>query len=205
MAKISNSEIMDRFKRIEELSDKSQVKKIHDQIINDLSFLVYNNTKKYLRFSNYEDLNQEGFIGLIKATRNFNYKLFPNFFVFANQWIINGIRRSAKKYDIVYNPNRIKTVYINNEETFYSDEQLDQENLFYKKEKNKKIRKVVDSLESRNKIIINSLFGINSKAYTLRGAENICGLTYERIRQIKNETIEKLKLDKNLLDIEMGE
>lgn len=199
--KVSNDEIIERFMRIEKLNDKTQEKKIHDQIIHDLSFLVYSNTKRYRKFPNYEDLNQEGFIGLIKATKKFDYKRFPNFFVFANQWIVNGIKRSAKKYDIVYSPKRIKTVYINNEELFANEETNGPDECFYRKERINQVRFTISSLSPRDCTILMNVFGIGVAQNTLRETEKYCGLTYERIRQIKNLIIDKFRSNHNLIEI----
>jgi RNA polymerase sigma factor (sigma-70 family) len=202
MERVSNNEVMERFKKIDELSNEDQVRKIHNQIVEDLSFLVYSNTKKYRKFSNYEDLNQEGFVGLIKATKRFNHRLFPNFFVFANQWIINGIMRSAKKHDVVYNPKRIKTVYCDNDDMPMVDEGIGPDECFCNQEKIEGVHKAIETLTDRDKKIIKNIYGIGAAEHTLRGTEKFCNLTYERIRQIKNKAIEKLKLNKNLIEIE---
>jgi RNA polymerase sigma factor (sigma-70 family) len=196
---------MDRFKRIdEEQMSGPQVKQIHDQIIEDLSFLVYSNTSKYKKFSNYEDLNQEGFVGLIKATKRFNHKLFPNFFVFANQWIINGIRRSAKKHDVMYSPQRIKTVYCGfSEDLSAVDEKDGPDEVFEKAERADRLYKAMGLLGDRERKIVSILFGVDSKKQTLRESEKCFNLTYERIRQIKNKALEKLR-DSNIL-IEIGD
>ena len=203
MARVSNSEVMERFKRIDEISDTQQIKRIHDQIITDLSFLVYSNTSRYRKFSNYEDLNQEGFVGLIKATKRFDHRRFPNFFVFANQWILNGIMRSAKKHDVVYNPKRIKTVYCGDDQLMPPDESAECVDEQYEtKERNGIVNDAISSLPVRDRGILMNLFGINSGEHTLRETEKYCGLTYERIRQIKNRALEKLKLNKSLMEID---
>lgn len=121
MKRISNVEILERFRVIQDLKDDNcqknheEINKLQNTIVIDLGFLVYSNAKRYKNLPNYEDLVQEGFIGLTKAARRFDYTLSNNFFNYATQWILNGIKRSAKKYDVVYNPERVKTVYIDSD------------------------------------------------------------------------------------------
>ena len=62
-----------------------EVASIQNKIVEKLAFLVYSNTKLYRKFPNYEDLVQEGFIGLLKAVRKFDRNLFPNFFVYSDK------------------------------------------------------------------------------------------------------------------------
>ena len=210
MNRISNTEVLERFKEIEILKEtlgysaNDRIKQIQNQIVQEVSFLVYSLTNKYKRFSNYEDLVQEGFIGLIKAARTFDYTLYPNFFVFAHQRIINGIRRSAKKYDVVYNPGKVKTVYCDSESMYQevTDEDLNLDEVLIRKESTERVNKVVNTLPTRERKIMQSLFGINTNSHTLRQTERYCGLTYERIRQIKNRIIEKLKYNPSLIDLE---
>ena len=204
--RVSNDEVMLRFKQIEELKQNSAseetLKGLRDRIVEDLSFLVYRNTSRYKRFPNYEDLNQEGFIGLIKAVNRFEYTRFPNFFVFANQWIINSIKRSAKKHDVVYNPNRNRVVYSSDDTTLNApSDELDLECLLFDKQKYGAILDVVVTLSPRDNTIISSLFGINTKEHTLRETEKYCDLTYERIRQIKNKVITRLRSNKLLIEL----
>lgn len=206
--KVSNEEIMKRFKDIENIKNlnnddvKLKIREMQNKIIEDLNFLVYFNVKKYKKFPNYKDLKQEGFIGLIKAVRKFNYRKFPNFFIFANRRILNGIMRSAKKYDIVYNPYKIKTVYCDIHNCCQEIvEDFDLEDLMYRKEKVEKIIKVLNSLPLKEKNIVKVVFGIDSEIYTLRQAEKCCNLTYERIRQIKNIVLKKLKSNSVLVDL----
>src|SRR5271157_2371799 len=117
---MTNSDVMkifediDSIKESNQISDvqkKQQVDSLQTKIIEGLSFLVYSNAKGYRKFPNYEDLVQEGFIGLLRAVRKFNRKLFPNFFVYSERWIRHCIKRSASRFDVVYCPNKNRVVY----------------------------------------------------------------------------------------------
>ena len=202
----TNEAVMGLFVRREELKNKEQSKceiaAINDKIVVDCSFLVYSTAKSYKRFSNYEDLIQEGFVGLVRAVRKFNYRLFPNFFIYAERWIRHNIKRGASRFDIIYSPDRTRVVYGEKPETV-DDFGLvaEQENHFYDKETKSKLQLVLNSLSGREKDIVERIFGLNNHPpQTLREIGPVYNLTHERIRQIKNEAINKLK---NCEDLEI--
>jgi RNA polymerase sigma factor (sigma-70 family) len=202
--RMSNDEAMDLFKKIEALKETNnhkEVQTLQNGLVQSLSFLVHGNTRRYRRFSNYDDLAQEGFIGLLKAVRRFDYRRFPNFFIFANQWISNSVKRAAKKYDVVYNPNRTKTVYLGDTELEETDAEYDLDELLSAQERSARVGNALASLTEREKTIVSNLFGMNTYEHTLRETEAHCDVTYERIRQIKNRIINKLKTNKSLIDI----
>lgn len=208
MAKrITNAQAMDRFRFISEYAasnpnDLRKIGKMQNDLVIELDFLVKYNTKMYKSMSNYEDLNQEGLIGLIRAVRIFDHTRFPNFFVFANQWILNGIKRAAKKYDIVYSPSKKRVVYKTDEEIeklmideMDLDEALDESRMKVA------VRSAVNSLPKRDSMIVSKLFGFENEDCTLRNAEKFCDVSYERIRQIKNKALERLKSHKAIINI----
>ena len=198
---VSNSEIMKLFKDVEEIkkseadssSVNKQIKQIHDQIIDKLSFLVYYNAKQYKKFPNYEDLVQEGFVGLIRAVKKFEHWRFPNFFVFADQWIRHSIKRSASRFDVVYNPNRSRVIY---SEFKDSEVQTDTglEDDISKKDIMENVERILGNYSSREREIVQKVFGLNDcKDQTLREIGPQFNLTHERVRQIKNNVIRKLR------------
>lgn len=202
--RISNSEIMKLFQEAEEIKKSelsknvldSKVKKIHDSIIDKLSFLVYYNAKQYKKFTNYEDLVQEGFVGLIRAVKRFEYWRFPNFFVFADQWIRHSIKRSASRFDVVYNPNRSRVIY-----SEFKDSEVPtdsgMEDGINKKDVIENVERMLSNYSTREKEIVQKVFGLNDcKTQTLREIGPQFNLTHERVRQIKNNVIRKLR--KNL-------
>ena len=208
---ISNSEIMDLFKLVDEVkaSDMSQeqidseVKKIHNKIVTEMSFLVYHFAKPYTRFPNYEDLVQEGFVGLIRAVNKFEWPRFPNFFVYSERWILNGIKRAASKFDVVYNPNRERTVYAEPHELGLEEESgVTPEEEFFTQEKRDVIVKVLAELPDRDREIVQRIFGIGDfQPQTLREIGPLYNLTHERIRQIKNNVITKLRKHSELAEL----
>lgn len=207
---VSNMDIMNMFKSIDDfkvsssLSQdkiKSVVIKKQDEIINKLSFLVYNQVKQYRNFPNYDDLIQEGFVGLLKAVRRFKWDRFPNFFVFSDQWIRHYVKRAASRFDVVYNPNKDRVIYAEQGE---DEIDLDEnpEKVIWNHEREENINKILNELPERDKDIVCKLFGLNGyKSQTLRELGLSFGLSHERIRQIKNNVLRKLKKNKEIQNI----
>jgi RNA polymerase sigma factor (sigma-70 family) len=210
---LSNNDVIKLFKERDaivadsELTDMEKnaiVERINNSIIEKLSFLVYSGTKLYKKFPNYEDLVQEGFVGLVKATKRFNYKLFPNFFVFAEKSIKYSVKRAASRFDIVYNPNKVRVVYSELSEREDPGDGVDTpEELFFEKETEYKISKALEGFSDRDRDIVKRIFGLGQykKQQTLRDIGPIYDLTHERVRQIKNQVITKLRNNESLAEL----
>ena len=199
-------EDIDNIKADKTLSEEQKEKSIcalHTKIIEGLSFLVYSNAKNYRKFPNYEDLVQEGYIGLLRAVRKFNHKLFPNFFVYSERWIKHSIRRSASRFDVVYCPSRKRVVYSEPTEADVGEELVDgPEEEFFIKEKAQKVKEILSEFSERDREIVEKIFGLdNQSPQTLRNIGPTYNLTHERIRQIKNQVIEKLKKNESLNEL----
>jgi RNA polymerase sigma factor (sigma-70 family) len=69
-------------------------------------YLVTMKTGRYKAFSNYEDLNQEGFEALIKAMKTFNPKK-GCFFAWAHNYIGTRISRSANLHTTIRFPLKV--------------------------------------------------------------------------------------------------
>jgi RNA polymerase sigma factor (sigma-70 family) len=204
--KISNEEVMEIFREIERIknenpADTKQVEKLHNKIIDELAFLVFHQAKPYKRFQNYEDIVQEGYVGLLKAVRRFDYKRFPNFFVFADQWIWNNVKKAASKFDIVYDPTKKRVIYAE-PSRFDKEADTTPEESFIAEENSEIISRVLSQLSDKERIILEKTYGIkDGKECTLREIGPQLNLTHERIRQIKNEVLNRLKDNKDLQNI----
>jgi len=197
---VTNNEIINVFKHIEELKNnggglekRKEIITLQNKIVSDLSFLVYFQARPYRKFSNYEDVVQEGLIGLLRAVRKFNINLFPNFFIYSERWIRHSVKRAASKFDVVYCPNKKRVVYTglaeSSEEVCVGSPEED----YAEKEKSQKIREVLNQLPDRDREIVEGIFGFGSTPQVLRKIGPMHNLTHERIRQIKNQVISKLK------------
>jgi RNA polymerase sigma factor (sigma-70 family) len=204
---------MDMFKSIDDFKESSDlpqdkidsvVTKKQDEIINKLSFLVYNQARQYRNFPNYDDLVQEGFIGLLKAVRRFQWQRFPNFFVYSDQWIRHYVKRSASRFDVVYSPNKDRVVYAEPGESEIDPEENPDEILFTQ-ERRASINKILSEFPDRDREIVQKIFGLDGNVpQTLREIGPQFNLTYERIRQIKNNVLSKLKKNQELNELNQG-
>lgn len=95
-----------RGKAQETPQDKIIFKK-HEQIcIEKFKYLVTMKTSRYKAFSNYDDLNQEGYEALIKAMRNYNPKK-GIWFWWAHKYIDTRISRSANLHTTIRYPLKV--------------------------------------------------------------------------------------------------
>jgi len=209
---MSNADTLKLFEEVNELKADStlpeeirnrEIAAIHNRIVEGLSFLVYSNTKLYKKFPNYQDLVQEGFIGLLRAVRKFDLHLFPNFFVYSERWIRHCVKRSASRFDVVYNPNRNRVVYAEPAEIGKEEESGETpEAFFFAKETSSKIEEVLSEFPDRDREIVKRIFGLGGhNPQTLREIGPLFDLTHERIRQIKNKVISKLRKSESLSEL----
>jgi RNA polymerase sigma factor (sigma-70 family) len=99
-------DLRDQIKTSEDVKIKSELKR-HEQIcIEKFRYLVTMKTGRYKAFSNYEDLNQEGFEALIKAMNNYNPKK-GSFFWWAHKYIDTRISRSANLHTTIRYPLKV--------------------------------------------------------------------------------------------------
>lgn len=198
---ITNKDVMKMFKDISEIQDKTDIIRLQNNIVEKLDFLVYSVTKRYKKFPNYEDLVQEGFVSLLVSVRNFDHTRYPNFFTWAEKRMIRNIRKVASKFDVVYSPDKKRVLY--SEPSNMDDEEVEYtpEKQYFVIEQNEVLNNVINNLSCREKSIIKKSFGIAQDTHTLRDLGHIHGLTHERIRQIKNRTVSKLRKLKAVQEI----
>src|SRR5208282_32353 len=136
----------------------------HEQIcIEKFRYLVTMKTGRYKAFSNYEDLNQEGFEALIKAMKTFK----PNkgsFFAWAHNYIGTRISRSANLHTTIRFPLKVakanaphkeSIMPVQIEERFCPDKQLESS------QTNRMIQCVLSTLTEEQKEIIHLAYGFN--------------------------------------------
>jgi RNA polymerase sigma factor (sigma-70 family) len=81
--------------------------KKHNRIcMEQFKYLVTMKTGRYKTFSNYEDLNQEGYEALVKAMNNYNPKK-GSFFWWAHKYIDTRISRSANLHTTIRYPLKV--------------------------------------------------------------------------------------------------
>jgi len=138
--------------------------KKHEKIcIQNFKYLVTMKTGRYKAFSNYDDLNQEGFEALIKAMNNYNPKK-GSFFWWAHKYIDTRISRSANLHTTIRYPLKVAK---NNtphkeaimptliEERYCPDKELEESQL------NNAIQNAFSVLTGEQKEIINLAYGFD--------------------------------------------
>lgn len=70
-------------------------------LIKKFSYIPELHTRRYMKYSNYQDLLQEGMLGLVMALEKFNMERSRNFFQLANWYVKTRVRRSANKFDVI--------------------------------------------------------------------------------------------------------
>lgn len=99
-------DLRDQVKTNEDAKIRSELKK-HEQIcMEKFRYLVTMKTGRYKAFSNYDDLNQEGFEALIKSMNNYNPKK-GSFFWWAHKYIDTRISRSANLHTTIRYPLKV--------------------------------------------------------------------------------------------------
>lgn len=94
----------------------TELKKHEQTCIEKFKYLVTMKTGRYKAFSNYDDLNQEGFEALIKAMNNYNPKK-GSFFWWAHKYIDTRISRSANLHTTIRYPLKVAKLNTPHKET----------------------------------------------------------------------------------------
>lgn len=202
----------DEIKKYKPLSRKQEsilAKKIQEGDENALNSLVKANLKFVVNIAKkyrksgvpFSDLISEGNIGLIRAAKKFDGDRNIKFISYAVWWIKNSIQECINDYNQDNNEVNVnffniekqtKEVYeyemrnINNE---YED------NIVNLQSRNSAIDELLSCLQEREKKIIILYFGLfNNKEHTLDEIGVEMSLTNERIRQIKDKSLVKLRV-----------
>lgn len=155
------------------------------------------------------DLISEGNMGLVKAIQKFNPERDVKFISYAVWWIRNSIQEFIKKRQMCLNIEKeedtlnkpvsnnsftydVEDEYVIKKETVLSNEE-DEEKRELHKNQRKIVNKLLSDLNEREKFIIEEYYGLNGKEKNLEEIGKILGLTKERIRQIKFESLKKLR------------
>ena len=179
--------------------DKESLDKL---IKHNLRFVV-SIAKKYRNKTNvsFADLISEGNVGLIKAAKKFDPSKNVKFSCYAVYWIKASINECIEAYNENFECNILDDYQIINlveKDNLYENINDD----FEKKMNNLQSRRsaiedLIKCLEEREKKIITLFFGLgeNGKEMNLEEISKEMSITKERVRQIKDSAIVKLKCE----------
>lgn len=157
-------ELIDLRKRVKENPSLTSKIKAHEKIcIEKFKYLITMKTGRYKAFSNYEDLNQEGYEALVKAMNNYDPKR-GSFFWWAHRYIDTRISRSANLHTTIRYPLKVAkdnaphkeaVMPLLIEENYCPDKQLE----FY--QSSYAIQEALSLLSNEQKEIINLAYGFD--------------------------------------------
>jgi RNA polymerase sigma factor (sigma-70 family) len=153
-------ELKDKVKTSKKISN--EFKKHESICVKKFSYLVTMRTNRYKKFSNYEDLNQDGFEALFHAMNNYNPSK-GSFFWWAHKYISTSIYRKANlhstiRYPLKFAKNNIPhkeyTMPLLLEEFNCPDKQMENAQLYFN------LENAFKTLSCEQKNVINLAYGL---------------------------------------------
>lgn len=140
------------------------------------------------------DLISEGNLGLIRAAKKFDPERGTKFITCARPWITQAIQLYVQNSNVDKELTNMED-YIFDDET--NDEMINtvfEDEVHNIQSRSNAIDELLSCLTKREYRVLQSYFGLNNgKEMTLDEIGKEMGLTQERVRQIKDESIEKLQ------------
>lgn len=196
---VYNADILDMIQILHDAAENEKYKLI-DEIVNKLSYLIYSKIKKHRGKIFYEDLVQEGKLGLIKAIEDFDPKRGLNFFKFAGWQIKNNIKKFWRcNYRFLTITSKIK-------EAEREDKIIDNLPILLEEQEGFKILfEEINKLPEIDRRVVMMKFGIREKENTFREIGEIFSLSKQRIEQIKCRAVGKLRKNAKIRKYFIGE
>ena len=156
-------DLKNQYQETQDPKIKIQLQEHETKCMEKFKYLVTMKTSRYKTFSNYEDLNQEGFEALIKAMKTFK----PNrgsFFAWAHKYIGTRISRSANLHTTIRfplkvaknnTPHKETIIPLQIEERFCPDKELEQS------QSTLAVQQAFTFLNANQKEIINLAYGFS--------------------------------------------
>lgn len=153
-------------------------------------------TSKYKQFSNYDDLNQEGMLALVKAMQTYDVSTSASFFWWAHKYIDTRISRSANQHSTIRYPLKVAKNQVPHKESKMPNT-IDKKNVpdlqLENYEHHYMLEKALNSLSEDKKELIEMYYGFNDSPVSISKICRSKGITRNAcLKQIK-ESIEDIK------------
>lgn len=170
---------------------------VEDLLIKKLSYLVYKRIQGYKNKPFYEELIQEGRLGLLKAVHQFNPDKGPNFFKFA----IWKIQTNINKY-MSWREKCQKEVNAFNENTSPSLEMTDPYENYEEYQRHRILLEALKGLPEMPRTVVTMRFGLeDGEPHTLQQVGDVFSLSRQRIKQIQTWALSSLRTNINVIEI----
>jgi RNA polymerase sigma factor (sigma-70 family) len=157
--------------------------------------------RSYMERQTLEDLIAAGNIGLIRALTKFKPEAGTRFLTYASWWVRHEMREESRRLGLVHVPTHAmaKGIRVPNTTEFtentISDNDSNIEGYAVTIEMQQSLLKLFDTtnLSIRETYIIKASFGIHTGPKTLKQIGRILEITGERVRQLRETAISKLR------------
>lgn len=176
-----------------------------DKIIKSNLKFVASVAKPYIGMGlSYSDLIAEGNLGLIKALDKFDYEKGYKTISYSVWWIKQNILEALKKRNIINGDEITPSETFDEEDNIDEDDNVTTEkyvdtfnfDTIKRNDETSIVKDLMESLTDREKRVVTDYFGLDSKEeMTLEEIGKEIGLTKERIRQIKESALKKLRTE----------
>lgn len=198
-----NEAIRLKIKEIKRMAkiDKHLAHKMENKLVMSLSYLVKSVIFKYKKYNNYDDLYQEGMVGLIKAVRQYNSDMSFHFSRYALLWIRTCVMRSIKKINVVSAASSsniiVKVIYEVNDEDIILNNTLEKNMLL--NEQIVRVNRIITTLPEKHQRIVKMRYGLEDvKEHNLQELASNFNMTREGIRQLEGRILKKIKNNKSI-------
>jgi len=156
--------------------------------IEKFGYIIQTRIARYRNFSNYDDLKQEGLIGLLFALDNFDPSKKAPFFYWAHQYIDTRIARAANCHSTIKFPMHLAkgiSPFKEDKMPNIMDTKTDPEISYQKKELN--------NLSENERKILSMLYGIDNKKMNIDQISKEIGLELDVCKKYMRTGIAKMK------------
>lgn len=194
---VTNDEVLSMLDAWRGASDVRDKSRMEGQLVSKLTYLVQSRIKRHRGQAFYDDLLQEGRLGLLKAAHDFNPERGTNFFKFATWHIQTKVRR------FLLRETRRREIPCSQETVAAAAgpcEPLDE--VVERAERRRAVHRALGRMDSRREARILSLrFGMDDgQPWTLQRIGDELGITRERVRQIERHALRKLKASREIME-----